>query len=64
MGQKMRNIICGEEGLGTVELVMVLAVLVGIALVFRHYVFDFVDAIMKNIFGTEMDNIMKQPLQK
>jgi hypothetical protein len=60
----MRNIICGEEGLGTVELVMVLAVLVGIALVFRHYVFDFVDAIMKNIFGTEMDNIMKQPLQK
>lgn len=40
-----------EEGLGTVEMVVLLAVLVSIALVFRKKVFDFVKVNLDNIFG-------------
>lgn len=42
-----------EEGLGTVEMVVLLAVLVSIALVFRKKIFTFVDISLKNIFTTE-----------
>ncbi|MDX9871729.1 MAG: Flp1 family type IVb pilin [Clostridia bacterium] len=51
-----------EEGLGTVELVIILAVLVGIALIFRGYIFDFVDTIMDSIFGQELETMKANPL--
>lgn len=51
-----------EDGLGTVELVIILAVLVGIALIFRGYIFDFVDTIMENIFGNELESIKTNPI--
>ncbi len=40
-----------EEGLGTVEMVVLLAVLVSIALVFREKVFNFVRNSLDDIFG-------------
>ncbi len=40
-----------EEGLGTVEMVVLLAVLVSIALVFREKVFNFVRNSLNDIFG-------------
>ena len=52
-----------EEGLGTVELVVILAVLVGIALIFREYIGDFVKEIMANIFGGDIDTIKNNPTQ-
>lgn len=51
-----------EDGLGTVELVIILAVLVGIALIFRGYIFGFVDTVMNNIFGQELETIRGTPL--
>ncbi len=51
-----------EEGLGTVEVVLILAVLVGIALVFRQYIFGFVKDIMENIMGGTTMDIRTNPL--
>ncbi len=62
MLRKAKGYIKNEMGLGTVELVIILAVLVGIALIFRAYIFDFVEAIMSNIFGNELEGIKLNPL--
>ncbi|MCL2166004.1 MAG: hypothetical protein FWH49_01760 [Clostridiales bacterium] len=51
-----------EEGLGTVEVVLILAVLVGIALIFRQYIFGFVRDIMDNIMGSSVSDIVSNPL--
>ena len=51
-----------EDGLGTVEVVLILAVLVGIALIFRQYIFDFVRDIMDNIMGGSISDIVGNPL--
>jgi hypothetical protein len=60
-----RNYIKGwvenENGLGTVELVVILAVLVGIALIFREYIGDFVKEIMANIFSGDLETIKDNP---
>lgn len=42
-----------QQGLGTVEIVIIIAVLVGIALIFRDAIIDFVVDIMKEIFGED-----------
>ena len=52
-----------EAGLGTVEMVLILAVLVGIALIFRGYIFEFVADIMTNIMGGDMDTIRSDPVK-
>lgn len=46
-----------EDGLGTVEIVVIIAVLVGIALIFRDAIIKFVTDIMKNVFAD--DSIIK-----
>ena len=51
-----------ESGLGTVEMVLILAVLVGIALIFREYIFGFVSEIMSNIMGGDVDAIRSNPV--
>jgi Flp pilus assembly pilin Flp len=51
-----------ESGLGTVEMVLILAVLVGIALIFREYIFGFVSDIMANIMGGDVDAIRNNPV--
>lgn len=41
-----------EEGMGTVEMVMIIAALMCIALLFRDQIFNFADNIMKTVFDT------------
>ena len=58
----MTDLVMGEDGLGTVEVVLILAVLVGIALIFRQYIFGFVKDIMANIMGGPISGIVSNPL--
>ena len=60
---RMERLLREEEGLGTVEIVLILAVLVGIALIFRQYIFAFVGDIMENILGDSTVQIRQNPLQ-
>lgn len=42
-----------EDGLGTVEIVLIIAVLVGLALIFKNAIVGFVKSILGNIEGQE-----------
>ncbi len=44
-----------EEGMGTVEIVIILAVLVSIALIFRNTIIKFVQDTLKSILGGSGD---------
>lgn len=46
-----------EDGLGTVEIVVLIAVLVGIALIFRDAIITFATDIMESVFAD--DSIVK-----
>ena len=43
-----------EEGMGTVEIVIIIAVLVGIALLFRSQITSFVTGMMGRVFKPEV----------
>ena len=43
----------GEEGMGTVEIVIIIAVLVGLALIFRDSILEFAKSVMEALFGNE-----------
>ena len=58
-----RSFLRKEDGLGTVEVVLILAVLVGISLIFRQYIFSFVRDIMENIMGGSISDIVSNPLR-
>lgn len=47
----IKNFFKEEEGMGTVEIVIILAVLVSIALIFRNTIMDFVTNAIESIFG-------------
>lgn len=47
----VKNFLKEEDGLGTVEIVVIIAVLVGIALIFRDAIIKFATDIMKGVFG-------------
>lgn len=49
----IRNISREEDGIGTVEIVIIIAVLVGIALIFRDAIIKFAVKIMQSVFGDE-----------
>lgn len=49
-----------EDGLGTVEMVVLLAVLVSIALIFRKQVIDFVRSNLQSIFGNATTTVEKE----
>lgn len=57
-----RKLFLEERGMGTVEMVLILAVLVGIALIFRQYIFGFVEEIIENIVGDPLAAIRDNPL--
>jgi len=40
-----------EDGMGTVEIVIIIAVLVGIALIFRDSIIGFAKDVMQSLFG-------------
>jgi Flp pilus assembly pilin Flp len=48
----LKNFVKEEDGLGTVEIVVIIAVLVGIALIFRKAIFGFVTETIARIFET------------
>ncbi len=43
-----------EEGMGTVEIVMIIAALMCIALLFREQIVKFATGIMQNVFKTDL----------
>lgn len=47
----IKDFIKEEDGLGTVEIVVIIAVLIGIALIFRAAIFNFVKDALAKIFG-------------
>ncbi len=49
----IRSFLKEEDGLGTVEIVVIIAVLVGIALIFRDAIIKFVTDIMKSVFADD-----------
>lgn len=51
MHTKIKMFIKKENGMGTVEIVLIIAVLVGIALIFRDAIIKFAVSIMGNVFG-------------
>lgn len=48
----IKSLIKEDDGLGTVEIVLIIAVLVGIALLFKKQIVAFVAKIMGNVVGT------------
>jgi Flp pilus assembly pilin Flp len=49
----LKNFIKDEDGMGTVEIVVIIAVLVGIALIFRDAIIKFVTDIMRSVFADD-----------
>jgi len=50
-----------EEAMGTVEIVIIIAVLVGIALIFRDAIIRFAQSVMSTIFSSDEINGDVQP---
>jgi len=48
-----RGFLKEEDGLGTVEIILIIAVLVGIALVFRNQIITFVNNTMTKVFPSD-----------
>lgn len=49
----IRGFIKEEDGMSTVEIVIIIAVLVGIAILFRNYITDFVKYVVGLVFNKE-----------
>ncbi len=53
----IKSFIKEEDGMSTVEIVIIIAVLVGIAILFRNYITDFVKYVLGLIFNkSEIEN--------
>ena len=46
----------GEDGMGTVEIVIIIAVLVGLALIFRDSILNFARNVMEALFSNDQIN--------
>lgn len=44
-----------EAGFGTVELVVLTAILIGLALLFKGFIVDYATKLLQNIQGVELD---------
>lgn len=51
----MKNMIKNEDGVNTIEIVIILAVIVGIALIFRDKMIDFAGNILSDVLNTQTD---------
>jgi hypothetical protein len=45
-----------EDGMGTVEIVIIIAVLVGLALIFRDAILNFASGVMESLFANDQIN--------
>lgn len=50
---RMKNAIANEDGMGTIELVLLICVLIALALMFKDTIVDFVSDILGNISSQE-----------
>lgn len=50
---KIKNAVANEEGMGTIELVLLICVLIALALMFKDTIVDFVSDILDNISSQE-----------
>ncbi len=51
-----------ERGMGTVEIVIIVAVLVGLALLFREKIFSFAQDVLSKVFnGQSMQDFLSDP---
>ncbi len=53
MNNLIKSFIKEEDGMGTVEIVVIIAVLVGVALIFRTAIIEFVRNLMNSIFSND-----------
>lgn len=53
MGKPLIAFLKRDDGIGTVEIVIIIAVIVGIALIFRDAIINFAVELMRSIFGNE-----------
>jgi Flp pilus assembly pilin Flp len=60
----LKDFLKEEDGLGTVEIVIIIAVLVAIALIFRKAIFGFVGRIIDAIFGKNVEDEVTNGLPK
>ena len=51
--EELRNFWNEEDGLGTVELVLIIAALVALALLFRNRIISFITTALENVFGDQ-----------
>lgn len=58
MKELVKRFFYEEEGMGTVEVIIIIAVLVGVALLFRKRLISFVNGIINNLFpdSTSLEN--------
>ena len=53
----LKGFVLEEDGMGTVEIVIIIAVLVGLALIFRDAIINFATNVMSNLFANDqIDN--------
>ncbi|MCX7773598.1 MAG: hypothetical protein N2376_10860 [Clostridia bacterium] len=58
MKNKVKAFLKSNKGINTVEVVIILAIVVGIALIFREQIITFVQGLMNSIFtNTEVKSI-------
>jgi len=50
----LKRFLAEEDGMGTVEIVIIIAVLVGIALIFRNAIIGFARSVMDNVFNDDV----------
>jgi len=50
MFSTLKRFVTEEDGMGTVEVIIIIAVLVGVALLFRNQLIKFVNSIIENLF--------------
>lgn len=55
MFKLLRNFWKEESGMGTVEIVLIIAALVAVALIFKDAIISFVQDAIENIFGSASD---------
>ncbi|HAN10657.1 MAG TPA: hypothetical protein DCP90_08620 [Clostridiales bacterium] len=53
--QTLKKFYKDERGINTVEIVVILAIVVGLALIFRDQMFDFVTNLIGSVTGGEAD---------
>jgi len=58
MFSTLKRFITEEDGMGTVEVIIIIAVLVGVALLFRKQLIIFVNGIISNLFpdASQLEN--------